>query len=107
MNLFLAAVAMLAVTGSSAAAQKRLICQNALREYKVLYEPGVPELILNPDTSATVYPILIDEMTPNSHIITAQTPNGGPTARLHLRPYLKMEFWSDGQVNQTDGCFSY
>jgi hypothetical protein len=107
MKILLAAVAMTAALGTSAAAQTRLICQNSSREYKVLYEPGVSQLILNPDTSATVYPILIDDMTPNSHIVTASTPNGGPTARLHLRPYLKMEFWSDGQVNQTDGCFSY
>lgn len=88
-----------------ALAETQLICENPIREYQVVYSPGVSELILNPDSDPTSYVILIDEAGEWAHVITAATPNGGPTARLHLRPYLKMEFWSDGELFQTDGCY--
>ena len=90
----------------AASAETRLICENPGREYLVVYSPGAPALVLNPDTSATEYQVLVDDNSDGSHIITVVTPNSGPTARLHLRPYLKMEFWSEGQVLQTDGCYS-
>lgn len=102
------AVALLALAASSlpalGQAETRLICENPGREYLVIYEPGVPHLLLSPDSDATSYPILVDDIADASHVVTAATVEGGPTARLHLRPYLKMEFWSDGQVIQTDGC---
>jgi hypothetical protein len=90
----------------SAYAETRLICENAQREYLMIYSPGASELVLNPDSDRTFYSILVDDLSDGSHVVTAATPNGGPTARLHLRPYLKMEFWSGGQVVQTDGCYT-
>lgn len=93
------------IAASCGYAETRLICENAVNEYLVIYSPGAPTLILNPDSSATNYPVLVDDNEDRSHIIVASTPNNGPTARLHLRPYTKMEFWSDGHVVQTDGCY--
>lgn len=90
----------------SAYAETRLICENPRREYLVIYSPGASALVLNPDSDQTLYSILVDDLSDRSHVITANTPNGGPTARLHLRPYVKMEFWSGGQVVQTDGCYT-
>lgn len=87
-------------------AETRLICENPRREYLVIYSPGAPALILNPDSDTTKYPVLVDDNADGSHVITASTPNAGPTARLHLRPYTKLEFWSGGQVVQTDGCYT-
>ena len=90
----------------SAFAETRLICENPGREYVVIYSPDASELVLNPDSDRTLYPILVDDVSDGLHVVTATTPNGGPTARLHLRPYLKMEFWSGGEVVQTDGCYA-
>lgn len=89
----------------SAYAETRLICENHRREYLVIYSPGADALVLNPVSDRALYPILVDDISDGSHMIMATTPNGGPTARLHLRPYIKMEFWSGGHVIQTDGCY--
>ena len=89
----------------SAMADIRLICENPRHEYLIVYRPEAEVLLLNPDSERTTYPILVDDNDDRSHIVTAATPNGGPTARLHLRPYLKVEFWSGGTVIQTDGCY--
>lgn len=91
--------------GIAVASEMRLICENPRREYLVVYTPGAESLLLNPDAEGANYSILIDDNSDGHHIVTASTPNGGPTARLHLRPYLKMEFWSGGEVMQTDGCY--
>lgn len=101
------ALALMTVTISSASAhaETRLICENPRREYLVIYSPGASVLTLNPDSDRTIYSILVDDVSDGSHVVTASTPNVGPTARLHLRPYLKMEFWSGGEVVQTDGCY--
>lgn len=94
------------VFSAAAHAETRLICENPRREYLVIYSPGASTLILNPDSDRTTYSILVDDLSDGSHVVTASTPNGGRTARLHLRPYLKMEFWSGGEVVQTDGCYT-
>lgn len=88
------------------AQELRLTCENPRGEYLVVYQYGSPEIALNPDTLDTRYAVLVDDVNDQSHVVIAQTTPGGPTARLHLRPYLKMEFWSDGQLMQTDGCFA-
>lgn len=90
----------------AAVAEVRLICDNPSGEYLVIYSPGAEALILNPDSDRTLYPILVDDKSDRSHVVTAATPDDGPTARLHLRPYVKIEFWSGGSVMQTDGCYA-
>lgn len=93
------------IIAPAAFAETRLICENPRREYLVIYEPGATALILNPDSDATQYPILVDDNSDGAHVVTTSTTNEGPTARLHLRPYLKMEYWENGHVFQTDGCY--
>lgn len=100
------AAAVLLLTPTFAWSETRLICANPLREYEVTYSPGAANIILRSTRGETLYPILVDDNQDGSHIVTADTPNDGPSARLHLRPYLKMEFWSDGQLEQTDGCYA-
>lgn len=90
---------------ATAASALTLICENPRREYAVIYEPGEREIIINPDSDNVRYPITVDDNGDATHKVTASTPNGGPTAVLHLRPYLKFEYWSDGQLVQTDGCY--
>lgn len=105
MKCFGLACVVVAFSSVSAYAETRLKCENPRREYLVIYSPGASALVLNPDSDRTLYSILVDDLSDGSHVVTASTPNGGPTVRLHLRPYPKMEFWSDGQVDQTDGCY--
>lgn len=88
-----------------AAADTQLVCQNPGREYLVVYSPGAADLVLDPDSASTKLKILIDDSTDGLHVVTAETSNDGPTVRLHLRPYQKLEFWSEGQIIQTDGCY--
>jgi hypothetical protein len=86
-------------------AQVHLICENPIREYLVVYESGQPFLTLSPDTSNTRYQVIVDDNTDTSHTVIASVPDTDLTARLHLRPYLKLEFWANGEVFQTDGCY--
>ncbi len=101
----LATLALALGTNSSAAEQWELICENPRQEYQANYEDGTNTInILAPGASAE-YRVLAVEKTNERHLVVATTTNNGPTARLHLRPYLKMELWTDGQLFQTDGCY--
>lgn len=82
-----------------------LTCQNPGREYNVIYQEGASELVIDPDSTATKMRILVDEKDDQRHVVTVETVEGGPTGRLHLRPYLKLEYWTDGEIMQTDGCY--
>jgi hypothetical protein len=83
----------------------QLACENPRREYLVKYQEGAREILLNPDTENSGLRVLAVENTTDKYVVAAQTPNGGPAVRLHLRPYLKIEYWVDGQLFQTDGCY--
>ncbi len=83
-----------------------LVCANVGGEHQVTYEPDASNLVLSSPGRSTLYPVLVDDNQDASHVVTAHTVGDGPTARLHLRPYLKMEFWLDGQLTQTDGCYA-
>lgn len=80
-----------------------LTCENPGGEHQVTHEPGASNLVLTSPVRDALDPVLVDDQDA-SHVVTASTVEGGPTARLHLRPCLKMEVWSDGQLMQTDGC---
>ena len=102
---FFLAILFLQLHAQAVNAEITLICENPRREYIVIYEPGTPYLLLNPDSEETRYVIEVDDNRDGSHVVTTLTVEGGPTARLHLRPYQKMEYWDGGQLIQTDGCY--
>ncbi len=103
-SIFIASVSFLSIQATAASAVS-LVCENPRREYLVIYEPGARNILINPDSDNVGYPISVDDLGDDAHKVTASTPNGGPTAVLHLRPYQKFEYWSDGQLIQTDGCY--
>ena len=105
MKNLLAVIGVGLFTALPASAGTALICENPRREYLVVYEPGSPFVLLNPDSDATKYKVMVDDNSDGNHIVTTETIEGGPTAQLHLRPYLKMEIWTDGQLIQTDACY--
>lgn len=61
--------------------------------------------MMNPDTEAARYRILAVEREKNRYIVVAQFEGNGPTLRAHFLPYKKMEFFAEGQLIQTDGCY--
>ncbi|MEH6523431.1 hypothetical protein [Sulfitobacter sp.] len=87
------------------AADVGMICKNPGREYYLEYSEGTKYIVVMPDSEATKFPVLIDEKTDARHVVTANTVAGGPIVRLHIRPYQKLEFWLDGELDQTDGCY--
>ena len=82
-----------------------LICQNPRQEYAVEFLSGNDLIQLGSPGSDTTYRVLAEEETVDRHVVVALTTENGPTARLHLRPYQKMEFWTGDQLFQTDGCY--
>jgi hypothetical protein len=82
----------------------KLICENPRREYIVTFADGDRAIIASDGVNATPYTVLAVEDTSEKHVIAAQTPNGGPSVQMNLRPYLRMDYWVDGQLFQTDAC---
>lgn len=84
----------------------QLICENPRREYTVSYGDGDTNIELGAPEGVTLYRVLAVERTAERHVVVALTINDGPTVRLSLRPYLRMEYWSGNQLFQTDACRS-
>lgn len=84
----------------------QLICENPRREYTVSFSDGDTNLQVGVTEGVTHYRVLAIEKTAERHIVVALTINDGPTVRLSLRPYRRMEFWSGNQLFQTDACRS-
>ena len=82
----------------------KLVCENPRREYLVTYTDGERTIQASDGVNETPYTVLAVEKTGDKHVVAAQTPNGGPSVRMNLRPYLRMEYWVDGQLFQTDAC---
>lgn len=82
------------------AAQLSMICESPRQEYRVTYDATFGTL----DAGDTQYRILATEETAGRLVIVGLTVNDGPTFRAHFRPYKKMEFFTDNQLFQTDGC---
>ena len=91
-------------TNSAQADAYKLICENPRREYIVTYSDGDRNIQVSDGVNETPYTVLAVEETQEKHVVAAQTPNGGPSVRMNLRPYLRMEYWTDGQLFQTDAC---
>ena len=103
-TMFVASTLMMLATNAHAQPLS-MICENPGREYQVTYTLGNRDIILNPDTERTRYRVLAVEHAEGKLIVAAQTPNGGPAVRVHFRPYKKLEYFADGEVVQTDGCY--
>lgn len=82
------------------AAERTMICENSRREYVVKFDKSWPSLIAD----TTQYQVLAVENTIERLVIVGLTVEDGPTFRAHFRPYMKMEFFIESQLIQTDGC---
>lgn len=77
-----------------------MVCENPHREYILNYDPEFGTVYAN----ETAYHILAVENTAERLVVAGVTVADGPTFRLHIRPYKKLEFFSGNQLTQTDGC---
>ncbi len=77
-----------------------LICENPRREYRVVYDMAFGTVFADD----TQYRVLAIEDTTDRLVVVGLTANDGPTFRLHIRPYKKMELFAGNQLFQTDGC---
>lgn len=77
-----------------------LICENPRQEYVVKYDLATKQVL----ASDTAYRVLAVEQADERLVMVGLTVGDGPTFRLHIRPYKKIEFFSDNQLIQTDGC---
>jgi hypothetical protein len=100
----LSAIGLLAFQSTGFAETFSVVCENTRREYLVIYTEGARYISVNPDSENVQYTILAEEKSAERHVVAAQTPSGGPALRLHLRPYLKAQYFVDGELFQTDGC---
>jgi len=82
------------------AAKLKMVCENPRREYVLTFDEAANTVFAD----ETQYRVLAVEKTKSRLLVTGLTVNDGPTFRAHFRPYKKIEFFSDNQLTQTDGC---
>lgn len=97
-------LAIATLAGPATAETYQLICENPRREYLVRFSDGDANIQLNVPDGTTLYRVLAVEETDARHVVVALTMNDGPTVRLSLRAYLRMEYWSGNELFQTDDC---
>lgn len=95
-----AALAISVSSGAASAETISLVCENPRREYLVSYDPALNTV----HADDTLYRVLAVEETPDRLVVVGLTVKDGPTFRLHIRPYKKMELLAGSQLIQTDGC---
>lgn len=83
-----------------------LICWNPQREYNLVYAQGTPGVVVNPDSENVAWPVLSVLFDDRQHVVIADLEQPGMTAHVHLRPYLKTDIFSSGEMVQTDGCYA-
>lgn len=103
-RLSTALLAVATLAGPATAESYQLICENPRREYQVRFSDGDANIQLDVPEGTTLYRVLAVEETDARHVVVALTMNDGPTVRLSLRPYLRMEYWSGNELFQTDAC---
>jgi hypothetical protein len=84
-----------------------LICRNPQREYNLVYVEGTPAVVVNPDSESVAWPVLSVLFDDRQHIVIADLEQPGMAANVHLRPYLKDDIFSSGEMVQTDGCYAF
>ena len=97
-------LALAGLAGPATAETYQLICESPRREYQVRFSDGDTNIQLDVPEGTTLYRVLAVEETEARHVVVALTMNDGPTVRLSLRPYLRMEYWSGNELFQTDAC---
>lgn len=96
--------AALLVAACGAASAESLICQNPVREYNLVVEPGAGAVVINPDGPTTRWSILSRVQGDAQRIIVVDLGQEGMTGQVHLSPYQKVEIFSKGELVQTDAC---
>ena len=103
-SFFLTPLVLIISAVQASADTYQLICENPRREYTVSFSDGDKNIQLGAPEGTTLYRVLAVEQTTERHVVVALTINDGPTVRLSLRPYLRMEYWSGNELLQTDAC---
>lgn len=99
----LAAALTVATTSSYASS---MVCKNPGREYFLVYEQGDEAAVINPDSDNAEWKVLATLFDDKQHVVVVDLGQPGMTGLVHLRPYRKVEIFSDGGLIQTDGCQS-
>lgn len=96
----------LAMMAAFPASAESLICANPGREYNLSYESGKDYVLVNPDSDKTQWPVMATLFDDRQHIVFVTLGAEGMVALVHIRPYQKVEVFSNGSLVQTDGCHS-
>ncbi|MDR2311649.1 MAG: hypothetical protein LBE54_11755 [Brucellaceae bacterium] len=100
--LALSAILLLMPSVQAHAAKLKMVCESPRREYLLTYDETTKTMYAD----KTLYRVLAVEKTQKKLVVVGLTVNDGPTFRAHFLPYKKIEFFSDNQLIQTDGCRS-
>jgi hypothetical protein len=96
----------LAMMAAFPASAESLICANPGREYNLSYENGKDDVLVNPDSEQTQWPVMATLFDDRQHIVFVSLGAEGMVALVHIRPYQKVEIFRNGSLFQTDGCHS-
>lgn len=96
--------ATLIVATCGAASAESLVCQNPRREYNLVFEPGADAVVINPDGPTTIWPVLSRVQGDAQQILFVDLGQEGMAGQVHFAPYQKVEFFSKGELVQTDAC---
>jgi hypothetical protein len=77
-----------------------MVCKNAHREYAVRFDKTANTFFVED----TAYRILAIESTQARLAVVGLTINDGPTFRAYFRPQMKIEYFENDELFQTDGC---
>jgi hypothetical protein len=83
-----------------------MVCKNPRREYVVAFSDNPRRLQVRADEADVDYPVLAVERSASRYAVVALTVKGGPTARVSFLPPLKVEYFENNKLFQTDYCRS-
>lgn len=95
----------LMMAGHAVAADYSLICANPGGEYNIVYSVGDKFAVINPDSSSTQLAVLALLNDDKMRLVILGRARPNSVSVLHLRPYLKIDIYDDGELVQTDACF--
>jgi len=89
---------------TSASYASGMVCKNPGREYLLVYEQGDKAAVMNPDSDNAKWMVLATLFDDRKHVVVVDLGQPGMAGLVHLRPYRKVEIFSNGKLVQTDGC---